>query len=241
MLLSVRFGAKDNFGPGDPHEAFGETLTFRVVTRDKLTEELRRRLVEQRQELQRILDEEKTALSVLKEMLNPTAADERSKRAGAELKRLARQQQALGRRVAFVSEMYQRILWEFENNRLIEPVKIREIEGLVCAPLADLAKGSFPATARAVDEFSGNGNEEIRTSAVTGYGEIVRRITAVLEVMEQMESLAALIEELRGIIKIEDNAIQDAERRLREAGQNVFGPGKDGKKPDADNKKPDDK
>ena len=231
MLLSIRFQAKDNFGPGDPHEAFGETLTFRVVTRDKLIEELRRRQVEQRQELQRILDEEKVAVVEVKEMLNPTAADERSKRARAELKRLARQQQALGLDVAFVSEIYQRILWEFENNRLIEPPsKVREIEGLICAPLANLAKEAFPVTARQVDEFSAGGNEDVRSSSITGYNEIIRRITAVIQVMVEAESLAALIEELRGIIKIEDNAIQDAERRLREAGQNVFGPGKDGNK-----------
>ena len=61
MLFSLRFSAKDNFGPGDPHEGFGETMTFRVVTRERLADELRRRMVEQRVEAERLLDEQRRA------------------------------------------------------------------------------------------------------------------------------------------------------------------------------------
>jgi hypothetical protein len=44
MLFSLRLGAVDNFGPGDPHHGYSETMTFRVVTRERLVEELRRRV-----------------------------------------------------------------------------------------------------------------------------------------------------------------------------------------------------
>ena len=108
MLLSLRFQAADNFGPGEPHTANGEVLSFRVVTREKMLEELRRRQVEQRQELERIREEERLAQLELRDTLNPNATDERAKQARARFKALSRQQQALGRRVSFVGEAYQR-------------------------------------------------------------------------------------------------------------------------------------
>jgi hypothetical protein len=213
MLLSLRFGAKDNFGPGDPHEGFGETMTFRVVTRERLTEELRRRQVEQRQELERILADEQRATIELGEMMGPAQAGEKKKQVEAKLKALARLQQALGRRVAFVGEAYARILLEYENNRLWEPNQVRQIEALIPVPLAELAKDSFPATSRLVDAFVTTGDEAKRAEAVAGYKDIERRILAVLKSMEQAESLAAMIEELRVIIRHEDAAI-DATRKI---------------------------
>jgi len=42
-------------------------------------------------------------------------------------------------------------------------------------------------------------------------------------VMEQVETLAALIEQVRGVIKDEDRTMQAVERRLQEAGRAVFG------------------
>lgn len=229
MLFSLRFTAKDNFGPGEPHEGLGETMTFRVVAREKLVEDLRRRQVEQRQELERITDEERLAAGELAE-LPPLAGDDRPRVEGR-LRALARRQQTLGRRVAFVGESYQRILWEYENNRLIEANKVRQIESLITAPLADLAKEAFPATSRLVEGFASSADEATRTAATDGYADIQRRLLAVLAQMEQAENLAALLEELRNVIKIEESAIRDVERRVKEREQDLFGPGKDPQQP----------
>ncbi|MEY3161287.1 MAG: hypothetical protein RIT25_1278 [Planctomycetota bacterium] len=225
MNLSLRIGARDNFGPGDPHESFTETLVFRVVTRERLIEELRRRQVEQRMELQRILDEERTVLLEVREMLNPTAADERAKAAQARLRAVSRQQTSLGRRAAFVAETYGRILLEYENNRLIEPAKVREIENAITVPLAGLGKEDFPRTARQVGEFAAAGDEAVRTAAAAGIDQIVARLQAVLQRMEQAETLAALLEDLRGVIKLEDRAILDVETTLKNTLDSLFGPG----------------
>lgn len=225
MNLSLRIAARDNFGPGDPHESFTETLVFRVVTREKLIEELRRRQVEQRMELQRILDEERTVLLEVREMLNPTAADDRAKAAQARLRAVSRQQTSLGRRVAFVAETYGRILLEYENNRLIEPAKVREIENAITVPLAGLGKEDFPRTARQVGEFAAAGDEAVRTAAAGGIDQIVARLLAVLQRMEQAETLAALLEDLRGVIKLEDRAILDVETTLKNTLDSLFGPG----------------
>lgn len=225
MLLSLRFFAVDNFGPGDPHRAHSEVISFRVVSREKLIEELRRRQVEQRQELQRILEEEKLALLELRETLNPTATDERARQAQNRLRSLARTQTALGRRTGFVGDIYQRILWEFENNRVLESAKVREMEALITAPLAALAKDDFPATSRLTEDFALSGTEATRNSAVSGYERVVARLEAVLKQMEQAETLAALLEELRAVIKMQDSAMQGVERRLRQQAEQLFAPG----------------
>lgn len=226
MLFSLRFHAKDNFGPGEPHEGLGETMVFRVVTREKLTEELRRRQVEQRQELIRIADEENRALLELSENMSPAEAGDRRRQVEARLKTLARLQQSLGRRVAFVGESYQRILWEYENNRLWEPNQVRQMETLIPAPLQELAKEAFPATARLVDSYANTSDAATKASAIDGYKDIQRRIAAVLKNMEQAENLAALIEELRTVIKLENDAIRDVEKRVREREQDIFKPKK---------------
>lgn len=226
MLVSLRYLARDNYGPGDPHETKGEVLTFRVIPMEKLIEELRRRQVEQRQELERIRDDERAALLELRETLNPNSADERAKQARARFKTLSRLQTSLGRRVAFVGESYQRILWEYENNRVMESPKVREIEAATAVPLAGLARDPFPATAKLVEAFAASGDEATREAAVTGYTQILERIDAILKVMEQAETLAALLERLRGVIKVEDRAIQDVEKRLQEAAEQILGPGK---------------
>ena len=222
MLLSLRFVATDNFGPGAAHVTNGEPLTFRVVTRDKLVDELRRRQVEQRMEAQKIRDEESQALLVLRETMSPKSDDPRAKEARLQFKQIAARQQSLGRRVALVSDLYQRILWEYENNRIWEPSKVREYEALTATPLLDLGKNAFPATARDVATFADTGDEELRASAVEACDEILRRLDAILRIMEQVETLAALIEQLRGVIKLEDSAIRDVETRLKAAGESLF-------------------
>jgi len=232
MLFSLRLSARDNFGPGEPHEAFAETMTFRVVTREKLTDELRRRQIEQRVELQRILAEEQEALRELTETVALAQAGDRRAQVEARQKTLARRQQALGRRVAFVGESYQRILWEYENNRLWESNQVRQVEGLIPAPLAALAKDDFPATARQVDAYAKTGDEAVRAAAAEGYRAIARRIAAVLKQMEEAESLAALIEELRTVIKLENEAIRDVEGRVRQNEREFFQPKKPSDKKD---------
>ena len=222
MLFSLRYLAKDNFGPGDPHEGFGETMTFRVVPRDQLIEELRRRQVEQRAELQQIADEEASGTLELNETVNPNAAGDKAQQATAKFRVFARRQQALGRRVRFVGEAYQRILWELENNRLIEENKVRQIEAVITAPLAQLAKEAFPSTARLVSDFARSRDEDVRVDAVEGYREISRRLADIIKAMEQAETLAALLEELRNVINLETDAISDVKRRIKDRENSLF-------------------
>jgi hypothetical protein len=226
MLVSLRYTATDNFGPGEPHEGAGETMSFRVVTRDRLVEDLRRRQLEQRQELLRIVQEQDAALLELGELVNPAQAGDRREAAEERLRVVARRQQALGRRVAFVGDVYQRILWEYENNRLIEANKVRQLEAVIPAPLAMLAAGAFPESGRSVDRFVRTTDEQDRAVGVAQMQDILRQLRAVLAQMQQAENLAALLEDLRTIIRLEDEAIRAVKGRVQDREQNLFRPKK---------------
>lgn len=226
MLLTLRYSAKDNYGPKAPHENFSELITFRVVSSDKLLDELRRRQIEQRTELQQILDEERTAQVEIKEMLNPSSDNEKAGQARARLRALSRQQTALGRRVGFVGVKYGEILLEYENNRMWDSLKVRQVEAAITAPLEALAKGDFPVTSRQVQTFSSSGEENLRTEIVASYDQICRRIEDILKKMEDAETLAALLESLRNLINVEDSAIRGVEKRLQEEAERIFGPDK---------------
>ena len=82
------------------------------------------------------------------------------------------------------------------------------------------------ATARLVDSYANTSDAATKASAIDGYKDIQRRIAAVLKNMEQAENLAALIEELRTVIKLENDAIRDVEKRVREREQDIFKPKK---------------
>jgi hypothetical protein len=222
MLFSLRFAAKDNFGPGDPHEGVGETMSFRVVSREKLGEDLRRRQVEQRAELQRVVDDEQKLLFDL-QLPFPADLAARRREVQTRIKTLVRQQKALGGRVALVGEAYQRILWESENNRLADAPQVRQWEQQIPVPLQQLAKEAFPASSRQVDGFSESLDEATRAAAVEGCKDIHRRLLTILKNMQEAEDLAALIDDLKKIIAIEKDAIDEVQGRMRERETDIFG------------------
>jgi hypothetical protein len=77
-----------------------------------------------------------------------------------------------------------------------------------------------------VEAYSETSNASTKTEAVELYVEILRRLQAVLKEMEQAESLAALLEDLRVVIKMEDSVLQEVEKRKQAEEQDTFGPGK---------------
>lgn len=235
QLLSLRFAAVDNFGPGEPHRGESEPLVFTVVTRERLLTELSRRQQEQRRELETIVNEEKADAAELREIVSPAAADPRAARARERVLALSRKQRALGKRARSVGEHYGLILAELRNNRLFEPSQVAELEARITAPLQRLSAAEFPAAADAVQEFAAAGEDDRRRVAVAAYESIIQQLERVLDHMAETENLATLLEALRRVIKLEDSAIRDAERRRSEDAGSLFDPAPrtdDKKKPD---------
>ena len=241
QTLSIRFTARDNFGPGAPHEGQSEAVTFRIVTREKLLEELQRRQIEQRRELVQILQQQKADLSELKILLSPAGADPRAAQARVRLQTMARGERALGKRTQSVAERYQLILDEMANNRLFDDGRIKELELQIVQPLTKLFTDDFPTAAELVAEFGTGGKEDVRSSAVAAYESIIRRIEQVLKHMDELENMAAVIQALREQLKLHDETADRVKQHRRNVGESIFGPTEtrpsDGTRRDADKEK----
>ncbi len=220
-LLSIRFDAKDQRAP-EAHLASSEVRTVRVVTREKLLQELRRRQNEQRRELERVLQKELEARAELAEILSPTAQHQDAPRARLRVDQLSRQQSALAKSSQAVAERYREILEEMINNRLFEPNVVRAIESKVVSPLITLSLEDLPDSARLIAGFAADGSSVARTASVEALDSIIARLRRIIEQMERTEDLAALVETLRVVIRTEREA-QDLVQRMRDAeGTDIF-------------------
>ena len=226
QFLSLKITARDNFGPGEPQQGESDVLTLRIVSREKLMEDLERRLGEARRGVQQIIEEEKADRSELAEILSPAAEDPKAARARLRIGGLAREQRALGKRTQGVGQRYLRILEEMRNNRIMEPNQAREVEGRIPGPLIELATEDFPSSADLVREFSESGEEDIRHASITSYDSIIGRLSRILAQMREMESLSTLLESLRQVIKVQNSAIDRARKRRDADAAGAFGPDK---------------
>ncbi|MGE0142499.1 MAG: hypothetical protein AB7I19_04490 [Planctomycetota bacterium] len=221
-FLSLRFTAADNKAPA-PQEATSEVRTFRVVTPEKLLQELRRRQNEQRRDLEKVKQKVVDARAEVVASLSPTAESPEAPRARSRLDQLARQQTTLGKTVQTIADRYQTILDEMLNNRLFEANLVRGMESRIVSPLVTAAIEGFPESAQLLTGFSEDGKEATRSVAIEAIDALLALIDRVLEQMDRNEDLAAIVESLRVVIRSEAEA-QALVKRLRDAaGSGIFG------------------
>ena len=234
-IVGLRFSATDNFSP-EAHQGESETLNFRVVTREKLLQELRRRQMEQRRELERVLAKEVTAKGELAEIISPAEQDPRVTQARLRILALARQQHALGKKAKGIADRYRQILNEMQNNRLFEPNVTRALAAKIVSPLNVLAMDDFPTSAAATAAFADSGEAGLRTSLIDAYEEIIAVIRLVLTAMEKTEDIAAIVETLRIVIRTEQQASDLVEGLRNAEGVDILG-GQGSGKPGSDRDK----
>jgi hypothetical protein len=222
LLLSLRFDATDGKDPG-PQTGSSEIRTFRVVTREKLLQELRRRQEEQRRELERIVTRVEDARTEIEEVLSPASSDPAADRARLRMRTLARQLNGLGAETVVTADRYAEILDEYANNRLYEPNIVRSSVARVVDPLREVASVGFPPAAARTAAFAELGREEDRTAAVDGLAEVVAALRRVLAQMEKNESLSELVETLRIVIRTEEELQRELERLAEAEGAGIFG------------------
>lgn len=229
QMVTVRWRVQDNFGPDAAQVGHSEVALFRVVTAEELAADLQRRQLEQRKLLEAVLKQEVDARARLVETLSPSASDPRADDARKLLVQLAKLERDLGARVAGIAAAYTQILEESENNRIADPGAVRTLQAAVVEPLSGLATDRFPQAAVATEAFAAAGHEDLRQVAVSVYDSIIGAIQAILTRMGEEERLARVIAMLRDIIKLEDEAAEEARKRREAAGAEIFGPGRDDK------------
>jgi hypothetical protein len=223
-LLSLRFSATDNFGPGAPHTGTSEPVTVRVVNPAELLNDLMLRQQEKKREFEALLKEERADRAELREILSPTTQGAVGDKVRSRISYLARHQRSIGRRVKGVGDGYQQILDEMHNNRLAEPAHIRTLESKIAQPLAAVAEEKFPPSVELVMAFGEEGTEDARSRVVAAYDDIVRIMEAVLKQMETLETFLRVIHQLKEVIKEQDAASGAARARLKAVAEDIFGP-----------------
>lgn len=216
MLVSLKFEARDNYGPGEPHVGNSEILTLRIVTEDKLMQDLHRRQTERRRELTQILEKEKDHRIEVQEKLSPTSADPRAKQAQYQLQAIAREQRALQKQVMHISGAYEQILDEYFNNRVLKPAQILQQRQNIQLPLEKVAKEDFPTSAEEVAEFARSGQEDLRELSVGSYDNIIRILEAVISNMRQLESVAGILEDIRKVRDAESSIEKATQKKLED-------------------------
>ncbi|MCA8957799.1 MAG: hypothetical protein KDC87_17115, partial [Planctomycetes bacterium] len=214
MLLSIKFEAVDNFAPGEPHTGNSDVLTLRVVSEEKLMEDLHRRQAERRSELMRILEKEKGYKLELEEIISPTDSDPRAKQAAWRIQAIARDQRALQKQVQHLGDAYRQILDEYQNNRILNPSQIAGQRRAIQHPLEKLAKDTFLTSAQEVEDFARIGSKDLRSVAVATYGEIIQVLEEVISNMRHLESVAGVLEGVR--------KTRDAELRIEKEAQKLL-------------------
>jgi hypothetical protein len=223
-LLSIRMAAKDNFGPGAPHEGFSEVFTVRVVTPIELLNELVRRQEEQKREVAVLLKQDVADRAELRELPLHTAEHPDRARITARLAYLARHQRSLGRRVGGVSRQYEQILAEMRNNRVGEVATIKKLEAEIVLRLDELVADRFPASADSVEDYRREVSEDLRARSLTMYDNIIANMERVLKQMQGLETFIRVLEQLRTVIRDQDDAVQGARKLQKATGEDIFNP-----------------
>ena len=232
MLLSLRVEARDNFGPGEAHVGVSDELTVQVVTEEKLLQDLRRRQIEVRTQVEKIQAEERDHRDEVDQILSPISPDERASQARRRLQALARTQRGLGKQVHQASILIGRLLDEYLHNRLLDPGSLHGQRRDIEVPLADLASEAFPTSAETVEEFARLGEEDARSRSVAIYDDILVRLEAVIRAMSKLEDLAAVLDTLREIRTIQGAVKSDTQELLDKEDAGTIKKVGDGKKKD---------
>jgi hypothetical protein len=215
MILALRFEATDGKLPTAQLGTANE-LNFRIVTREELMQDLQRRQLEQRRELENVLEAEFEARARLGELPGLAGDTEAARRARTRIETVARRQLALAAQVQGIGQRYTQIVAELANNRLFEPTVTRGLQSRVVQPLEALGRRGIPTLAGRVSAFAAAGTESARVDCIETCDQVIAQIEALLAQMERGESLAALIDALRGIIRTEAE-VEAQVRRLLDA------------------------
>lgn len=214
MLVQLLFEAEDNFGPGDPHRGASEVVTLRVVTQEKLMQDLNRRQRERRAELQQILEKQKVHRADIDENVSPTGSDDRASRARLRLLLYAKEQRNLTRQIQGVAERYQQILNEYFYNRILQPNQVFKQRQLIEEPLFRLYKSDFPDSVVELEDYINAGDADRKAIVVGTYDDIIKTIEEVITAMSYLEDVAGIIEELRRIRQAQEGVRKGTERQL---------------------------
>jgi len=215
--LRFRFEATDNDDVSGPKVGQSTEFLLRVVSTGDLLEELLRREKEQRQEFQRLRDEQdkvatdSEAILRLIEGRQPMPDEQR-----LAVMKLEKRQKLLSSNVAAVAMRLAAIIQELQNNRLDEDGSRQErLVGEIIEPMNSLASEQMPSALEQLDSTRHADEVPERDTAleqaVATQRAVVEKMDQILLAMVQSEGFQEIVNQLYEIEKSQEEVFRHTE------------------------------
>ncbi len=212
MAIRLRAAAVDSC-PLGAHQGYSRWLGFQIVTPDELFYEILMRQREQRAKFVAALGQAQAQAEALEklDMLDGVAP-------------LVRVHQIVGRQIRQVAAGLDASLREMTLNDLANPTARQLLADRVVHPLGELANGPFEQLRLQLGRL--RGGEAIdpadRAAALQTQQEIVRRMQGILSEMSQWESFVDVINQLRNILKLQNELKTTTEQAQKKQAEQLF-------------------
>ncbi|MDA1138012.1 MAG: hypothetical protein O3B01_05475 [Planctomycetota bacterium] len=224
--LQLQVVASDGNTLTGPKDGSSKLFTFEIVTLDELLSQIGARELNLRRRFERALEElreSETDLEFIKTELKTETPDL------SNLKLYSDRVLIGGRKnqneVAGISQSFNDILLEIQNNRIENDELLKRLDQGICIPLNDISTNSFPVMLESVQALSTSLENQgaqmpIAEEASESARMLIAKMEKVLAAMLEMEDFNEAVELLRGILqlqkKIEEETKELRKKRIRE-------------------------
>ncbi len=210
--LRLRGLASDNCADGS-QTGTSRWLTFRVVTPEELFHEILMRQRAERAKFRAALGTAKEQADTLENAISPEDVDG-----------LVRKHQVIERQVSQVANRLDASLTEMRLNDVGSAQALELLDAQVITPMRELAGDPMPAMRRVLaqmaSERSNPGPHQEKARELQS--EIVATMQRILDQMAQWESFVDVVNQLRGILKAQNQMIDATEETRKQRTKSIF-------------------
>lgn len=212
-----------------PNTGVSGSLEFRVVKAEDLMAELVRRQKALRLEFVQVIALQESARAKSSLAAEALKGGQESPEIRRQLSESTGMQSNVGAECARTAEALQAILEEMTNNRLGSPEDRKQLGDGIIQPLSGLAEpvSRLVATMNGTALVTDPGELQTQASEIAGIQEALRkRMEAILDQMQKLQSRQELANQLRVIIKWSEGLLDGIKKKADEEAGGVFDPKK---------------
>ena len=222
----------DNAQP-DAHEGKSDPVSVKVVTLEELLQDLLRRQHLLRQRFQDLIKAEEALRDRFLDLQDAPPTDPRE--ISLHIESFGQGQREIARGVRAVERAMTQILDEMLNNRVSTETNIEALRREVVQSLERLRTQIMALHARNLDLYArrataANLTNEEGDAIKKGFDRVLAAMKSVLLKLEKAESFTEIIERMRVILKLQEEAREATRKKHNEALKEIFGPDPNDKK-----------
>jgi hypothetical protein len=205
-----------------PNFAQTPDLTLRVVTRDELIAELRRREQELRMDFERLVDQQEELRGRLLTVFSRSGEFSSPAELAEALTPLERRQRTIAGSVTAIRQRFEQVLAEMRVNQLDTHEEEVRLGEMIIEPMTDLARRDLVTAADAIRQWSRDGSPEKASKVDPQQAEILSQMRAILATMIQWEGYHEVVNMLGDIIRLQNELNEETKKQLLDEARGVF-------------------